>query len=139
MCSPLILLTLAVLSFANTSITKIISADEYTIEADSEKHVIDLCSYKRCTFVKKVTSKFFLMRCPIGRQGSTFETSKRKDRSLNKGNDIIQIIPEKFKDTIKKIEFQNLHRIYPRSTDLKWIATRNLNGQVLPSIKVKEI
>lgn len=56
MRSPLIPLTLAVLSFANTSITKFISADEYAIEADSEKHVIDLCSDKQCTFVKKVST-----------------------------------------------------------------------------------
>lgn len=50
----------------------------------------------------QVTSKFFLIRCPIGRQGSTFETSKRKDRIISKGNDIIQIIPEKFKDTVRR-------------------------------------
>lgn len=67
MRSPLIPLTLAVMSFANTSITKFISADEYAIEADSEKHVIDLCSDKQCTFVKKVStihifSAFFLAK-----------------------------------------------------------------------------
>lgn len=82
MCSPLILLTLAVLSFANTSITKIISADEYTIEADSEKHVIDLCSYKRCTFVKKVSTIHIFQ---------LFFSSKTAKKGLKKKNNDIKL------------------------------------------------
>lgn len=46
MCFLLIFLILVVFLFVNISIIKIILVDEYMIEVDFEKYVIDLCSYK---------------------------------------------------------------------------------------------
>lgn len=124
----LISLILAALTFAN--FTKIIFANEYAVKAESKQHVIDFCSHAGCSFVKQVTSNYFLIKCPSPRL--------RSKSGASKGNDTIQDTANKFQDTIKKVEFQKLHKNYPRTSDSKWTEMWNLNGQVLPSMKVKE-
>lgn len=124
----LVSLILAALTFAN--FTKIISANEYAVKADSKQHVIDFCSHAGCSFVKQVTSIYFLIKFPSPRL--------RSKSGASKGNDTIQDMANKFKDTIKEVEFQKLHKNYPRTSDSKWTEMWNLNGQVLPSMKVKE-
>lgn len=128
MRSELISLILAALTLAN--IAEIISANEYAVKAESKQHVIDFCSHAGCSFVKQVTSNYFLIRCPSPRL--------RSKSGASKGNDTIQDMANKFNDTIKKVEFQKLHKNYPRTSDSKWTEMWNLNGQVLPSMKVKE-
>uniref|UniRef100_K1QCZ6 Proprotein convertase subtilisin/kexin type 4 n=1 Tax=Magallana gigas TaxID=29159 RepID=K1QCZ6_MAGGI len=128
MLSKLIFLILAVITFAN--ITEKISANEYAVKAESKQHVMNFSSHTGCRFVQQVTSDYFLIRCPSPRL--------RSKSGASKGNDTMKDMANKFKDTIKKIEVQKLHKNYPRTSDSNWTEMWNLNGQVMPSMKVKE-
>nr|XP_034301696.1 furin-like protease kpc-1 isoform X2 [Crassostrea gigas] len=125
-----VLLFVCFIILTSDNITKRISANEYAIKANSKTHVIDFCNNAGCNFVKQVTSEYFLIKCPNARQRSKSGTSR--------DDTIIQDLAVKFKETIKNIEYQKLHRNYPRTVDSNWTEMWNLNNQVLPSMRVQE-
>ncbi|XP_078325535.1 furin-like protease kpc-1 isoform X2 [Crassostrea virginica] len=111
-------------SFAKSGIT----SKEYAIKADSKSDVIDLCRHTGCTFIRQVTSVYFLVKCPAAKLRSKTETSREMATMKHMAKTY----------NITKIEFQDKHKNYPRTQDSHWTAMWNVNNDVQPSMKVQE-
>ncbi|XP_061188241.1 furin-like protease kpc-1 [Saccostrea echinata] len=83
--------------------------------------VQEFSSHSGCTFIKQVTSVYYLITCP---------------ESNDKMN--IEEIADQFKDKIKSIEYQDLHKNYPRTADPMWKDMWNLKNETQPSMNVLE-
>ncbi|XP_056013055.1 proprotein convertase subtilisin/kexin type 6-like isoform X1 [Ostrea edulis] len=105
-----------------------INAKEYAIKSESQDHVIDFCRHAGCRFLKQVTSIYYLINCPVPRR--RFKTGKEEEK--------IEDIAKKFNDTITNVEYQHLHKNYPRTLDPKWNTMWNLNNQIQPTMKIQE-
>lgn len=112
-------LTLVVFIFAHMS--EISRAGDFVIRADSPDHVTDFSTKVGCRYLQRVTSEYFMIRCSESKARSNSKTGTLEETILNEA--------KKFPNTIKEIEFQKLHKNYPRTivNDPEWNKMWNLD------------
>ncbi|XP_062620799.1 furin-like protease kpc-1 [Saccostrea cucullata] len=93
--------------------------NEYAVMSSSKDIVQEFASHSGCTFIQQVTSVYYLISCPESKEKMSIEE-----------------IADQFKDEIKSIEYQDLHKNYPRTADPMWKGMWNLRSETQPSMHV---
>ncbi|XP_065927111.1 furin-like protease kpc-1 isoform X2 [Magallana gigas] len=98
---------------------------EFAVESDTASAVVDFCKRYECSFLGKVTRKYFHIKC-----------KERKIKEFG-GEKKLQDSAKRFYQ-IKSLEKQHFHMNYPRTNDPQWSNMWNLNGNVFPNTRVSE-
>nr|XP_034333770.1 furin-like protease kpc-1 [Crassostrea gigas] len=98
---------------------------EFAVESDTASAVVDFCKRYECSFLGKITSKYFHIKC-----------KEWKIRQFG-GEKKLQDSAKRFY-RIKSLERQHFHMNYLKTSDPQWSNMWNLNGEVVPNTRVSE-